>query len=164
MSSAGRWVSELEHAIPRLAVVPHMRVRTINQIQGSVCRGKRALQLENVAMMYSHGKLSLYITFVQQLLAEKVTNVEAFRKYCQKADSSQPQLSNINIKRDNLVKKLSEAKFSCPEVPETEESSRRCPKCKGTDLNTVARQTRSADEGQTIFYICNNKKCGQEFR
>lgn len=34
-----------------------------------------------------------------------------------------------------------------------------CPKCKNRDLTYAAVNTRSADEGQTVFFNCRNDKC-----
>jgi len=34
-----------------------------------------------------------------------------------------------------------------------------CPKCKNRDLTYVAVNTRSADEGQTVYFNCRNDKC-----
>ena len=35
----------------------------------------------------------------------------------------------------------------------------KCPKCRGTDVEYTAVQTRSADEPMTIFYHCVNPLC-----
>ena len=144
--------------------MPHQRVHTIQHLKRRGYAGEEAAHFENVAMTNAAGKLKMYISLVQQLMALPKQTPLSVEALCRSADTSQSQLSSINIKRDALIRRLREAKFECLEVPETKESSRRCPHCGCTDLKALARQTRGADEGQTIFFICNNSKCGKEFR
>ena len=158
------WLRELEQAAPSLCVVPHQRVHVIQTLARRGYAGEDAVAAEHAAMQSSFGRLKLYMTFVQRILAAPVLPLAEVQHLCRSADGSQSQLSLINIKRDALLARLREARFECPEVPETTDSSRRCPVCKGTDLRTLARQTRGADEGQTIFYLCANPKCNKEFR
>lgn len=40
---------------------------------------------------------------------------------------------------------------------------KKCPKC-GDRMNVHSRQTRKADEGMTIFYMCNNPRCLKNFK
>lgn len=155
---------ELQMAAPCLTVLPHQRVKTMHCLQERGYSGTESMQAEGVAMVHAAGKLKLYISFVQELLHFPAKTIEEVEAHCRKGDVAQAQLSTINIRRDTLLKRLRAFKFECPEVPETKESSRKCPVCKCDDLKVTARQTRSADEGQTIFYVCNNPKCGKEFR
>ena len=39
-----------------------------------------------------------------------------------------------------------------------------CPKCKYTKITIIPKQTRSADEGMTIFCACNNPSCGKRWK
>lgn len=158
------WDTELYVAVPALVVKPHLRVHTIQDLCSKGVAGDVAIELENVAMHAAMGRLKLYITMMQTLLDNPHLTPNEFSRQCRAADQTQSVLSTINVQRDALMKQLREAKLTCPEVPETAENARCCPVCRGTDLLTTARQTRGADEGQTIFYNCNNPKCGYEFR
>ena len=40
----------------------------------------------------------------------------------------------------------------------------RCSRCKTPDPIITARQTRSADEGMSIFYECSNPECGHKWK
>ncbi|KAK2147378.1 hypothetical protein LSH36_556g02006 [Paralvinella palmiformis] len=55
-------------------------------------------------------------------------------------------------KRQVRTTGLSSDDFAGPTV------DRRCPKCDNEGMTYATRQTRSADEGQTVFYTCS--KCG----
>ena len=158
------WLQELRQAAPSLCVFPHQRAHVIRALIDKGYPDDDAMGAEHAAMQHSLGRLKLYMTFVQRIMFEPVLLPTDVEHLCRSADSSQSQLSTINIKRDALLTRLREARFECPEVPETTDSSRRCPVCKGTDLRTLARQTRGADEGQTIFFVCANPKCNKEFR
>jgi DNA-directed RNA polymerase I subunit RPA12 len=48
-------------------------------------------------------------------------------------------------------------RFGSPQIDES------CPKCGRQEMTFTTAQLRSADEGQTIFYKCNNKHCGHTF-
>lgn len=45
-------------------------------------------------------------------------------------------------------------------VPGTE----KCPKCKGNRVHMKEIQTRSADEGATLFFRCADPKCGKTWK
>ncbi len=157
------WLHELDQAVPSLAVVPRLRFLVITKAR-TFNAFEQAVALENVAWQMSMGKLKLYMTFVQQLLTSRATDAVAFEGICRPADGTQAHLSAINMQRNQLLAQIHALKFTCPDVPETAESYRSCPKCRGTDLQAVEKQTRSADEAGTVFYTCNNPKCGKTFR
>ena len=155
------WLDELHQSIPALAVSPHLRVLTIKSIPVPF---DEARNLERIAWQLSMGRLKLYVGFIQELLASGPCSAEELETRCRSADSAQNHLSHINQQRNALMARIHGMKFACPEVPETTESYRSCPKCRGTDLQAVEKQTRSADEAGTVFYSCNNAKCGHTFR
>lgn len=160
------WIYELQQAIPVLTVCPHLRVSTIQELKKKKkYTGEYALLLEETSMQISCGKMKLYMRFVQYLISEKSqVTLDTFQKFCMRSDCDQEERSMIDIGRETLLGKLNAMKFECPEVPETKESNRACPRCKGRDLSSVSRQTRGADEEATIFYTCNNTKCSATFR
>lgn len=151
------WDHELVSAVPRLTVEPRQRVRVIQHLHDA----NRDPAFEVMAAKSANGRLKIYMSLVQWLFAHPNISLNAFDQRCRQADQAQTHLSEINARRDNILERLRTMKFVCPEVPETTESSRKC-KCGSTDLLTTARQTRSADEGQTVFFICC--ECGTQFR
>lgn len=155
------WLDELQSAVPALAVLPQLRALTIKHIPVPFEQGQI---LERHLWQLSLGRLKLYVSFVQQLLADGPCTPEELEIRCRPADTAQLHLTHINQQRNALMARIHGMKFTCPEVPETTESYRSCPKCRGTDLQAVERQTRSADEAGTVFYSCNNTKCGHMFR
>jgi DNA-directed RNA polymerase subunit M/transcription elongation factor TFIIS len=161
---ANPWDHELTQSIPSLAVTPHLRVHTITHLKLRGCDGDVAVELEDTAMHAAMGKIKVYMTLVQELMLHPLVLAADFAKYCRTADQTQVELSSINVHRNRLEGQLINAKFKCPEVPETDDSSLKCPECNTTELQVEGRQTRGADEGLTIFYHCMNPKCGIEFR
>lgn len=155
------WLDELQQAVPALAVVPQLRVLTIKHIPVPF---EDARALERHLWQLSLGRLKLYVSFVQQLLADGPCTPAELELRCRPADTAQLHLTHINQQRNALMARIHGMKFTCPEVPETTESYRSCPKCRGSDLQAVEKQTRSADEAGTVFYSCNNPKCGHTFR
>ncbi len=155
------WLDELQQAVPALAVVPHLRMLTIKRLSVPF---KDAQALEKILWQLSMGRLKLYIGFVQQLMANGPCTPAELEALCRPADSAQMHLTHINQQRNALMSRIHSMKFTCPEVPETTESYRSCPKCRGSDLQAVEKQTRSADEAGTVFYSCNNPKCNHTFR
>lgn len=160
--SGSPWQTELLNAVPPLVVRPKLRA---TMVQHLTRRGAAdAVALEAVASRASLGRFRLYVVFIEKL-ADALPTVEVFERMCCAADTAQDTLSEVNVRRDALVAQITDARLQPPEdVPEASESSRRCPKCGSSDLLTTARQTRGGDEAQTIFFICDNKKCGHNFR
>lgn len=157
----GPWIEEMQQAVPALAVVPQLRVYTIRHIPVPF---EEARALERILWQLSLGRLKLYVSFVQQLLADGPCTPAELEMRCRPADTAHFHLTHINHQRNALIARIHGMKYTCPEVPETTESYRSCPKCRGSDLQAVEKQTRSADEAGTVFYSCNNPKCGHTFR
>lgn len=158
------WLTDIKNAIPSLAVLPHLRHRVIQHLMST---NQNADKFEAVAYHYSAGQLRIYMSMIQYLLNMSRLSIKKFTHYCSHSDDAHDCLTNVSNGRNVLIKELTDMEFTCNDVPETRDSIRQCRVCHGSNLLTHARQTRSADEGQTIFFACNNKKCsayGKEFR
>ncbi len=157
---ASPWDTELRAAAPALTVRPHQRWWVLDHLRR---RGVDPVPYEAAAHRAAGGRLRLYITFVEKLMdADPAPALPQYDEWCRTADCTQTVLSAINRKRDSLLSDLHTMRFRCDEVPEASQSSRQCPDCKSTDLMAYGRQTRSADEGQTIFYVC--LQCRKDFK
>lgn len=157
------WIEELQNSIPVLSVLPHLRVIVINYFKEKYSY-IFAMQLESIAMHYAHGNLKCYKDFVTYARVNDISDINQYELFCCQPDSHHQQLSSINIKRDKLIFELTTSQFECPEITEISRITRKCPQCGCTKLQSYAKQTRGADEGQTIFYTCENPKCKKQFR
>jgi DNA-directed RNA polymerase subunit M/transcription elongation factor TFIIS len=148
------WLADVMQAIPPLKVSPCLRHIVIHDF-GTRGR-KNGIELEARIYSASGGDVMLYRNFVQSTNANEEEALQA-------ADCMQLHVGSINNRRDDLLQRIRSAHFKCEEVPEASDSDKQCPRCGGRDLGASGRQTRSADEGQTIFYFC--RSCdGPEFR
>lgn len=155
------WIDDVVNVIPELTVVPHLRHQVIQEFLSIF--GESAIEYEHVAHCCSGGHFNHYITLVSSLLQSdnNYPSPQEYLNQCVRPDSDVQKLTNINIERDSLISTLQNSKFECPDVPEATVCQRVCPACKGTNLQAVAQQMASADEGQTIVYTCKNKKCSR---
>ncbi|KAL5012002.1 hypothetical protein ScPMuIL_010553 [Solemya velum] len=65
--------------------------------------------------------------------------------------------SVINYKKPDNVIQMNENESEQPLGPKVD---RKCSKCDHDEMIYTTRQTRSADEGQTVFYTCT--ECGNQ--
>jgi DNA-directed RNA polymerase subunit M/transcription elongation factor TFIIS len=171
MPTTTPWITELVTLQPKgrpgpppLLVRPAMRHLVIRDLQQRGSSFDTAMVLERVAFDAAANQLRVYMTLITDLT--RITpplSASAFANHCCRGDTAQDHLGKVNGDRDALVRELSAMQFSSS-VPEASAAHRRCPGCGGGDLLTQARQTRSADEGLTVFYVCQAKGCGKMFR
>ena len=169
--TATPWITELVALQPKgrpgpppLLVRPAMRHLVVAELRERGQQFDDAVALERVAFDVSANQLRVYITLITDITrSQQVPTVSAFAEHCKRGDTAQDQLRHVNGNRNALIQELSELQF-VSSVPEASAAHRRCPGCGGAELLTQARQTRSADEGVTVFYVCQNKACGKTFR
>lgn len=154
------WIDDVVNYIPELTVLPYVRHQVVQDFVEIF--GEAAIEYEHIAHCCSGGHWNHYITLVSNLLRHNVGTYPTIQEYlnqCTRPDSDVQKLTSINVERDNLISVLQKSKFECPDVPEATMCQRVCHACKGTNLRAEAKQMRSADEGQTIVYTCQNEKC-----
>lgn len=156
------WLAELQRAAQQQGqVFPHVRLHVLREAaqRHAGLTAAQAYALEQVAHDAADGRTSLYMPFVQQLLADDaMRDTDAFTTFCQAADAAHTHLSAINAQRDAILQDIAACKF------ELEDGHRACPKCKCRKLLVDERQTRGADEETTKFYTCTRPDCGFRFR
>lgn len=143
-------------------VFPLTRREVINEIAYKV-PVRQAEALEREAHAHATGKMQWYLPVVQHLLATAKRGVSAKRavsEYIAVANAPPPDITDPVTE---CVHEIDAMQFKCT-VPGCDKGGRRCPKraCGSTDLEAVGRQTRSMDEGQTVFFKC--RKCGEKFK
>lgn len=122
-----------------------------------------AVEMEKVVCVFCAGRLRWYLSVMQYVIATANTKQSAndtIKGYLTEANTP-PYIDNGG-ERDALTT-LDGMTYRCTEAGCTT-NGRRCPKCQGTDIMSHGQQTRSADEGQTVFHQCNNERCKYKFK
>lgn len=171
MPTSTPWITELvtlqskgRPGPPPLLVRPSMRHLVIKDLKHRGAPFADATALERIAFDAAANQLRVYMTLVTDLTRiDPLMSPVLFADHCCRGDTAQDHLGRVNGDRDALIGELSAMKF-VSSVPEASAAHRRCPACGGGDLLTQSRQTRSADEGVTVFYVCQAKGCGKMFR
>lgn len=159
------WLLELDRAVAPSIVRPRQR----SCVQRHLLRhgygdSELAEQAEVAVHTCANGQVCPYVAFVQHLLSRPAMPLDDIAAACAAADQNHARRSETDVARDDLLRRIRAAVFRCDPALVGTKSARCCPVCKNTDLRTTARQTRGADEGQTIFYVCGDPKCKTEFR
>lgn len=153
------WVKALIDRIPKPCVDNHQRIECIRAIRSTLSVSfDDAVEYESKAYAYSNGTYTIYLTFIGQVIRRRM-GLGDFEAYCAAGDMSHAKLQDRNVAYDEAMRTITDTKFECDIVT----STRQCPKCRRRDIGTVAKQTRSADEGMTAKYICYNPSCGHVF-
>lgn len=112
-----------------------------------------AVELERGVASLSNGDVTAYMPILQHL--ERGGSAEAAAAAALAAPAPAPSAETATLA------KIHSMSFACTVAGATG-GGRLCPKCHSDDLLAEGRQTRSADEGQTVFWAC--KACGHSFR
>lgn len=155
------WDHDLVAAIRPMSIEPLAQARVALHLMKEGMSYEMAMEFEQAAAQAAGDKHKIYLVNVQHLRRNPSIAFEEYRAWCRRADTAVTKLGSINEKRRMIVEELTNAKFECPEVPEANDTNRKC-KCGSSDVTGGQRQTRSADEGMTVIYVCNT--CKAEFR
>lgn len=116
-------------------------------------------ELEELIYNSSNLQVSLYVSFIAHCLTNKCELAD-MDDFIRSGDKSQAILEDHVRRRQQILDEIIQARFEC----DVHHSTKRCPnpKCRRVgDMATVARQTRSADEGMVPKLLCNG--CGSVF-
>lgn len=124
---------------------------------------RKAEALEREAHAFATGKMQWYVPVVQHMIATATSRATAAKTVAEFVELANAPPPDIPDPVADCVRAIDKMRFKCT-VTGCDEGGRRCPKraCGSTDLEGVGRQTRSMDEGQTVFFKC--RKCGEEFK
>ena len=158
------WLLELDRAVAPSIVRPRQR----SCVQRHLLRhgygdSELAEQAEVAVHTCANGQVCPYVAFVQHLLSRPA--MPSTTSPGVRGRRPEPRPAQRNRRRPRRPA-AADPGGGVPVRPRAggDQSARCCPVCKNTDLRTTARQTRGADEGQTIFYVCGDPKCKTEFR
>lgn len=115
--------------------------------------------LEELMFVASNYKLSLYVSFVSHCIKHRLDRA-AMTKFINEGDQTQSVLHSHVKRRQEVLDEINNSHFEC----DSHKSTRQCrnPNCRKIgNFATVARQTRSADEGMRPQLLCNY--CGTRF-
>ncbi len=116
---------------------------------------------KNILMLNDPQFWMIYITNSFEIVDSEMSPQEIVQK-CTQAEFG---FNSRVFKEDTQLVRLEEDFMLNPNsgqdvVPGTE----KCPKCKGNRVHMKEIQTRSADEGATIFFKCADPKCGKTWK
>lgn len=116
-------------------------------------------KLEEMLFVASNYQLHVYVSFVAHCLSHKL-GYSAMRTYIDEGDKAQRLLHAHVKRRQEVLDEIINTQFEC----DVHESTKQCPNpsCRKIgNFATIARQTRSADEGMRPQLLCNH--CGRKF-
>jgi DNA-directed RNA polymerase subunit M/transcription elongation factor TFIIS len=122
----------------------------------------RSVDLEEEIYAFCNGLHRLYVPLVQFALAHKDDDQRegtVIDAYTRTINNDVQEASCYIDPVDTAIEAIKIEKFATTVVG-CNKNAKRCPGCHSTNnIDPYARQTQSADEGDTIFYICGNPKC-----
>lgn len=120
-----------------------------------------AAKSRNIFLLNDPQFWMIYIMHAFEVIDSELSPQEIVQK-CTQAEFG---FNSKVFKKENQIVHLEEDFTLNPNasqdvVPGTE----KCPKCKGNRVHMKEIQTRSADEGATLFFRCADPKCGKTWK
>ncbi|XP_031498759.1 uncharacterized protein LOC116263241 [Nymphaea colorata] len=98
------------------------------------------------------------------LLVQRPNLGQSSRFFCPTCPYAYPIEREISVKQ-KLKKKKLDLVFNYEEaMKNASKSQETCPRCGHGEAYSYDMQTRSADEGATIFFTCCNRSCGHQWQ
>lgn len=154
------WLCEFYTHLNTLRISPILRHEYRKEIFKKF--KKDPIDFENKVFQYSNNEFQIYIKLFAQILKQSQKDFNKLYKQSEfelDDDVDAFEKQSEHRQRTDILERLQNAEFKCDDIVESKKSTIRCKKC-GTIGNNMLfdRQTRSADEGSTLFSEC--KKCG----
>jgi len=157
-----------------LGVEGHHSMRCRNPREVGYCR-----RVERLVYFFSDGNMQRYQDRIEQLVGAlrrngaKLAEAHDPRRLVSLDDEAlgvarrPPTEDEVEAaEREEVCRRMMAEKVYEPDdgIDGVAKAITRCFKCKGTDVFSDSLQIRAADEGPTVFCMCNNKDCGHRWR
>jgi DNA-directed RNA polymerase subunit M/transcription elongation factor TFIIS len=149
---------ELSRVVGPRIVYPSQRMECIRDLGND-------WDIENEIYCFCNGEINWYIPAIQFAIAHEGDRRNLLQRYVNQCNRvADPDPAEIEGEpADEVARRIRETRFEPVSIdPTIGLTNKRCPVCKGRDLLPMPRQTCSADEGQTLFFSCNNPKCNND--
>jgi DNA-directed RNA polymerase subunit M/transcription elongation factor TFIIS len=164
MSATTPFVQSIQQSVLNVTdelVFPTTRCNVVSALMRTM-NGENAVAYEIAAHAFARGRIRSYSPCVQHMLSCPTRSPsDAVLAYVTEANTL---IEDVHDPETECVAAINALQFECT-VPDAKssEGDEHCPVCKRGNLEAHGQQTRSLDEGQTLFYKCSFAACGATF-